>query len=71
MQEAGTRDGLQVEPAFVPTADKIGLVDALSRAGIAKIEVTAFVSPQAIPALRDRPLASATAPISSFLFMSG
>ena len=53
MQEVGTRDGLQAEPMFVPTADKIGLVDALSRAGIAKIEVTAFVSPQAIPALRD------------------
>ncbi|MDZ5459958.1 hydroxymethylglutaryl-CoA lyase [Azohydromonas lata] len=53
MQEVGTRDGLQVEPCFVPTGDKIALVNALSRAGLAKIEVTAFVSPQAIPALRD------------------
>lgn len=53
MQEVGTRDGLQVEEAFVPTADKIALVNALSQAGMAKIEVTAFVSPQAIPALRD------------------
>ena len=53
MQEVGTRDGLQIEAAFVPTADKIALVDALSRSGVAKIEVTAFVSPQAIPALRD------------------
>ncbi len=53
MQEVGTRDGLQVEPAFVPTEDKIALVNALSRAGLVKIEVTAFVSPQAIPALRD------------------
>jgi len=53
MQEVGTRDGLQVEAAFVPTADKIALVDTLSTAGMAKIEVTAFVSPQAIPALRD------------------
>lgn len=53
MQEVGTRDGLQVEPRFVPTEDKIALVNALSRAGLAKIEVTAFVSPQAIPALRD------------------
>nr|WP_298232494.1 hypothetical protein [uncultured Azohydromonas sp.] len=26
MQEVGTRDGLQVEPAFVPTEDKIALV---------------------------------------------
>jgi hydroxymethylglutaryl-CoA lyase len=53
LQEVGTRDGLQAEAAFVPTADKIALVDALSEAGLAKIEVTAFVSPQAIPALRD------------------
>lgn len=53
MQEVGTRDGLQVEAAFVPTEEKIALVDALSRAGLAKIEVTAFVSPKAIPALRD------------------
>lgn len=53
MQEVGTRDGLQMEQAFVPTQDKIALVDALSGAGLAKIEVTAFVSPSAIPALRD------------------
>jgi hydroxymethylglutaryl-CoA lyase len=53
MQEVGTRDGLQMEQAFVPTEDKIALVDALSDAGLAKIEVTAFVSPAAIPALRD------------------
>jgi hydroxymethylglutaryl-CoA lyase len=53
MQEVGTRDGLQAEPAFVPTDDKVALVDALSQAGLAKIEVTAFVSPKAIPALRD------------------
>ena len=53
MQEVGTRDGLQVEQAFVPTADKVALVNALSHAGMAKMEVTAFVSPKAIPALRD------------------
>ena len=53
LQEVGTRDGLQAEAAFVPTEDKVALVDALSGAGLAKIEVTAFVSPKAIPALRD------------------
>lgn len=53
MQEVGTRDGLQSEACFVPTLDKIALVDALSHCGLSKIEVTAFVSPQAIPALRD------------------
>ena len=47
------RDGLQVEPVFVPTADKIALVNALSATGMAKIEVTSFTSPKAIPALAD------------------
>ena len=53
INEVGTRDGLQMEAAFVPTEDKIALINALSQAGLSKIEVTAFVSPKAIPALRD------------------
>ena len=53
MQEVGTRDGLQVEERFVETDEKIALVNALSDAGLAKIEVTSFVSPKAIPQLRD------------------
>jgi hydroxymethylglutaryl-CoA lyase len=53
MQEVGMRDGLQAECAFVPTEDKIALVDALSYSGMAKVEVTAFVSPKAVPVLAD------------------
>ena len=54
MQEVGTRDGLQMEVGFVPTDDKIALVErAVRDCGYAKIEVTSFVSPKAIPALRD------------------
>src|SRR5574343_601002 len=53
LHEVGTRDGLQAEAAFVPTEHKIELVNALSDAGLAKIEITSFVSPKAIPALRD------------------
>ena len=53
VQEVGTRDGLQMEAQFVPTEDKIALIDALSATGLAKIEVTSFTSPTAIPALRD------------------
>ena len=40
IQEVGTRDGLQMEAHFVPTADKIALIDALSQTGLAKIGVT-------------------------------
>lgn len=47
------RDGFQIEPNFIPTDDKIRLVDALSQCGFAKIEVTSFTSPKAIPMLRD------------------
>ncbi|MBL0423195.1 hydroxymethylglutaryl-CoA lyase [Ramlibacter sp. AW1] len=53
LNEVVTRDGFQIEPEFVPTDTKVALVDALSECGYAKIEVTAFVSPKAIPMLRD------------------
>jgi hydroxymethylglutaryl-CoA lyase len=42
-----------MEAQFVSTEDKIALVDALSQAGLSKIEVTSFVSATAIPQLRD------------------
>ena len=51
--EVATRDGFQIEPNFIPTDTKVALVDALSACGYAKIEVTSFVSPKAIPMLRD------------------
>ena len=51
--EVVTRDGFQMEPEFVPTDDKVELINALSACGYAKIEVTSFVSPKAIPMLRD------------------
>ena len=53
IHEVALRDGLQIEPRFVPTADKIALIDGLSRSGIRKIEATSFTSPKAIPALAD------------------
>jgi hydroxymethylglutaryl-CoA lyase len=53
INDVAMRDGLQIEPVFVPTEDKVAMVNALSRTGLAKIEVTSFTSPKAIPALRD------------------
>ena len=53
VQEVATRDGFQIEPVFVETAEKIRLIDALSEAGFSRIEVSSFVSPKAVPALRD------------------
>lgn len=56
IQEVAPRDGFQIEPRFIPTDDKVGLIDGLSHAGLAKIEVTSFSSPRAIPALADADL---------------
>jgi hydroxymethylglutaryl-CoA lyase len=52
--EVGPRDGLQNENP-VPVAERVRLVDALSRTGLKRIEAASFVSPKAIP-----PMAGAT-----------
>jgi hydroxymethylglutaryl-CoA lyase len=53
IQEVGPRDGFQNEAWFISTADKIALINTLSLCGLAKIEVTSFTSPKAIPVLAD------------------
>ncbi|REG51262.1 hydroxymethylglutaryl-CoA lyase [Paraburkholderia sp. BL6669N2] len=53
VQEVAPRDGLQIEPTWVDTPDKIALINALSTAGFTRMEAGSFVSPKAIPALRD------------------
>lgn len=53
INEVGPRDGLQIEKTLVATDDKVAFVDALSDCGFARIEVTSFTSPKAIPALAD------------------
>jgi len=51
--EVGPRDGLQNEPAPVPTATKIALIERLADAGLPVVEATAFVSPKWIPQMAD------------------
>ena len=51
--EVSPRDGLQNEPRPVSTADKVRLVDLLSRAGLPEIEVASFVSPERVPQMAD------------------
>lgn len=53
INEVATRDGFQMESRFIPTDDKVALIDRLGTLGYAKIEVTSFTSAQVIPALRD------------------
>ena len=51
--EVGPRDGLQNEKQNVPTDVKVALIDALTDAGFAAIEATAFVSPKWVPQMAD------------------
>jgi hydroxymethylglutaryl-CoA lyase len=51
--EVGPRDGLQNEPARIPTDVKIDFVNRLTRAGFGWIEVTSFVHPKAVPQMAD------------------
>jgi hydroxymethylglutaryl-CoA lyase len=53
INEVAPRDGFQIEASFVPTEEKVRLIDRLSLTGVAKIEATSFTSPKAIPNLRD------------------
>jgi hydroxymethylglutaryl-CoA lyase len=50
VREVGPRDGLQNEKP-IPIHERVRLIDALSRTGLRAIEVGAFVSPGAVPAM--------------------
>jgi hydroxymethylglutaryl-CoA lyase len=47
------RDGLQNEPKFVPTQDKLTLIEKLVRAGVSQIQATSFVHPTWVPQMAD------------------
>jgi hydroxymethylglutaryl-CoA lyase len=51
--EVGPRDGLQNEPAKVPTTVKAEFVHRLASAGLQVIEATSFVHPRWVPQLGD------------------
>ena len=47
------RDGFQNINEWIPTEIKLRVIDELVAAGIRKMEITSFVSPKAIPQMRD------------------
>ncbi|MDX8352350.1 hydroxymethylglutaryl-CoA lyase [Cognatiyoonia sp. IB215182] len=53
IHEVGPRDGLQNEKGVIPVADKVALIDLLSRSGLQDIEVGSFVSPKWVPQMAD------------------
>ncbi len=53
LREVGPRDGFQSLKTIIATADKMDIIAALIDAGITRMETTSFVSPSAIPQLKD------------------
>ncbi|MCG6911076.1 MAG: hydroxymethylglutaryl-CoA lyase [Deltaproteobacteria bacterium] len=53
IEEQGLRDGLQPEKVIIPTEKKLELIDAVAKAGVKKIQVTAFVNPTLVPQMAD------------------
>jgi hydroxymethylglutaryl-CoA lyase len=53
INEEGPREGFQIEPGPIATADKIALIDALSATGLSSIQVASFVNPKLVPGWSD------------------
>ena len=51
--EVGLRDGLQNKPTFIPTSVKLDILARLVKAGLKRVQVTAFVSPRLVPQMSD------------------
>jgi hydroxymethylglutaryl-CoA lyase len=53
LMEVGPRDGLQIEPTILTTAQKLELLEAIAEAGVTEIEAGSFVNPKAVPQMAD------------------
>ncbi len=62
MVEVSPRDGLQNEPGFSPTADKLELISRAIAAGSKRIEVASFVHPGRVPQMADAEAVCAALP---------
>lgn len=51
--EVGPRDGFQNVKQFIPTEEKIKIIDMLIDSGVKTIELGSFVHPKAIPQMKD------------------
>ncbi len=53
IHEEGPREGFQIEPGPISTADKVRLVEALAETGLHHIQACSFVSPRIVPGWAD------------------
>ncbi len=51
--EVGPRDGFQSVSEYIPMQTKLAIIEKIIQAGVSSIQVTSFVSPKAIPQMRD------------------
>ena len=51
--ECFARDGLQHEPAFIPTGTKRALVERFAAAGFPRVEATSYSNPRVVPQFAD------------------
>ena len=51
--EEGPREGFQIEPGPISTADKIRLIEALAETGLKHIQVCSFVNQRLVPGWAD------------------
>jgi hydroxymethylglutaryl-CoA lyase len=68
VREVGPRDGFQIQKEFIPTEEKLKIIAAAAAAGVAEIEATAFVSPKAVPQMRDAAEVIARVPRNGALY---
>ncbi len=53
LYEVGPRDGFQNVDEYIPLETKLGVIDGLMDAGMRHVQITSFVSPKAIPQMKD------------------
>jgi isopropylmalate/homocitrate/citramalate synthase len=53
IHEEGPREGFQIEPGPISTADKIRLIEALAETGLTHIQACSFVNPRLVPGWAD------------------
>jgi hydroxymethylglutaryl-CoA lyase len=53
LYEVGPRDGFQMVDEYIPLETKVRIVEGLLDAGLRHLQITSFVSPKAIPQMKD------------------
>src|ERR1700712_5409144 len=53
IHEEGPREGFQIEPGPIPTANKIRLIEALAETGLHHVQACSFVNTRLVPGWAD------------------